>query len=144
MGGVTNQLSYVWLKLRRERQECIRNPKSLSERWLFSDYKSEHEFCFSTATLNLCLITARAAWWYWRTLPVQGTAGLKSIKVCLMAIDWIYCFCLPYLLTVANRSDPMQLYFKSPCKASTGNLKPKLFWVVVFILCLFFFLRSVK
>lgn len=44
----------------------------------------------------------------------------------------------------------MQLNFKSPCKTSTGNLKPKLFWAVVLFLLLFvgfvvfFSLRSVK
>jgi len=30
-GGVTNQLSNLRLKLKREKQECIRNPKSLSK-----------------------------------------------------------------------------------------------------------------
>jgi len=63
-GGVTNQLSNLRLKLKREKQECIRNPKSLSKWWLFSDCKSEHDFCFSTAALNHCWITARAARWY--------------------------------------------------------------------------------
>lgn len=78
-GEVTDQLSYALLKIKKEKQECTRNPKSLSERWLFSDYKSEHDFCFSTAALNHCLITAPAAQWYLKTLPVQTKAPPKEL-----------------------------------------------------------------